>query len=100
MFLKVERVRCMLDMRVQRRRHRLDETDCAARVVLEVRDGNLIGLGRLMAFVAEQSGVQVGALTVVSTHACADQPRDAQKRQTSVAEIKALLTACDALVTD
>ncbi|MET3835213.1 thymidylate synthase [Brevundimonas sp. UYEF29] len=62
--------------------------------------GNLIGLGRLMAFVAEQSGVQVGALTVVSTHACADQPRDAQKRQTSVAEIKALLTACDALVTD
>jgi thymidylate synthase len=61
--------------------------------------GNLIGLGRLMAFVAQQSGVEVGALTVISTHACADQPKDAQKKQTSVAEVKALLAACDALVT-
>lgn len=61
--------------------------------------GNLIGLGRLMAFVAAQSGVEVGALTVVSTHACADQPKDAQKKQTTVGEIKALLAGCDALVT-
>lgn len=60
--------------------------------------GNLIGLGRLMTFVAGQAGIEVGALTVVSTHACADQPKDAQKKQTSVAEIKALLAACDALV--
>lgn len=60
--------------------------------------GNLIGLGRLMTFVAQQSGVEVGSLTVISTHACADQPRDAQKKQTSVAEVKALLAACDALV--
>lgn len=60
--------------------------------------GNLIGLGRLMTFVAQQSGVEVGSLTVISTHACADQPRDAQKRQTSLAEVKALLAACDALV--
>lgn len=62
--------------------------------------GNLIGLGRLMAFVADQSGVAAGSLTVVSTHACADQPKDAQNRQTSLAEIKALLAACDALVAD
>lgn len=60
--------------------------------------GNLIGLGRLMAFVAQQSGIEVGALTVISTHACADQPKDAQKKQTSVAEVKALLAHCDALV--
>lgn len=60
--------------------------------------GNLIGLGRLMTFVAKESGVEVGSLTVISTHACADQPRDAQKKQTSVAEVKALLAACDALV--
>jgi len=62
--------------------------------------GNLIGLGRLMAFVAEQSGVAVGALTVVSTHACADQPRDAEKKQTTVGELKALLATCDALVVE
>jgi thymidylate synthase len=31
--------------------------------------GNLIGLGRLQAFVAEQAGLKVGALTCVSTHA-------------------------------
>ena len=31
--------------------------------------GNFIGLGRLMAFVAAESGVKIGALTCVSTHA-------------------------------
>lgn len=31
--------------------------------------GNLIGLGRLQAFVASQTGVQLGSLTVISTHA-------------------------------
>ncbi len=36
--------------------------------------GNLIGLGRLMAFVARETNTAVGALTVVSTHAEIDQP--------------------------
>jgi thymidylate synthase len=36
--------------------------------------GNLIGLGRLMAFVGRETGVDVGALTVISTHAQIDQP--------------------------
>jgi len=31
--------------------------------------GNLIGLGRLQAFVASQTGVPLGSLTVISTHA-------------------------------
>lgn len=31
--------------------------------------GNLIGLGRLMAFVAQESQLKVGSLTVISTHA-------------------------------
>lgn len=56
--------------------------------------GNLIGLGRLMAFVAEEAKIGVGSLTIVSTHAVIDQPR------ASRAEIKALLQACDALVAD
>ncbi|AYV48965.1 hypothetical protein CFHF_02050 [Caulobacter flavus] len=48
--------------------------------------GNFIGLGRLMAFVAEEAGLQVGSLTIVSTHAVADQPRG---------EVQKLLAACD-----
>ncbi len=41
--------------------------------------GNLMGLGRLMAFVAHETGFQVGALTVVSTHAEIDQPNGARR---------------------
>ena len=37
--------------------------------------GNLIGLGRLMEFVALETDTNVGALTVVSTHAEIDQPK-------------------------
>jgi len=37
--------------------------------------GNLIGLGRLMDFVAREAELKVGALTVISTHAEIDQPR-------------------------
>jgi len=37
--------------------------------------GNLIGLGRLMDFVAHEAGLNVGALTVISTHAEIDHPR-------------------------
>lgn len=36
--------------------------------------GNLIGLGRLMAFVAKEAEMDVGSLTVLSTHAEIDQP--------------------------
>lgn len=36
--------------------------------------GNLIGLGRLMAFVAQESNVSIGSLTIVSTHAVIDKP--------------------------
>ena len=41
--------------------------------------GNLIGLGRLMAFVARESDLKVGNLTVVSTHAEIDQPKRASR---------------------
>lgn len=41
--------------------------------------GNLIGLGRLMAFVAHETNLKVGALTVVSTHAEIDHPGGARR---------------------
>lgn len=41
--------------------------------------GNLIGLGRLMAFVARETNLNVGTLTIVSTHAEIDQPKDARR---------------------
>jgi thymidylate synthase len=31
--------------------------------------GNLIGLGRLQAFVAKEAGIEMGSLTIISTHA-------------------------------
>ncbi len=43
--------------------------------------GNLIGLGRLMAFVARETDLQVGALTVMSTHAEIDQPNRARRSE-------------------
>lgn len=52
--------------------------------------GNLIGLGRLLAFVAEQSKLERGALTVVSTHAEADDWEP-------VGDVEALLEQCVAL---
>lgn len=52
--------------------------------------GNLIGLGRLMSFVATEGGVAMGPLTIVSTHAKVDQPGGATR-----ADLTALLTACD-----
>jgi hypothetical protein len=54
--------------------------------------GNLIGLGRLMDFVAKESELRVGALTVISTHAKVDQPGGASRK-----EIAGLLARCDAL---
>ncbi len=51
--------------------------------------GNLIGLGRLLEFIAREGGVPVGSLTVVSTHATIDM--DNWNR----AEVAALLAECD-----
>jgi hypothetical protein len=50
--------------------------------------GNLIGLGRLMAFVAAETGTQVGALTVISTHAEVDTMKSSRQ------EIVKLIDAC------
>jgi hypothetical protein len=50
--------------------------------------GNLIGLGRLMAFVAHETGAKVGSLTILSTHAEIDTAKASRK------EIKALLDRC------
>ncbi|MFC3714332.1 hypothetical protein ACFOMD_17315 [Sphingoaurantiacus capsulatus] len=51
--------------------------------------GNLIGLGRLLQFVAEESGLTVGSLTILSTHAKVDT--DKWNR----ADIMPMLAACD-----
>lgn len=42
--------------------------------------GNLIGLGRLMAFIAKETETRVGNLTIVSTHATIDLPDDATRQ--------------------
>jgi hypothetical protein len=42
--------------------------------------GNLIGLGRLMAYIAKETDTRVGSLTVVSTHATIDQPEGATRQ--------------------
>lgn len=52
--------------------------------------GNLIGLGRLIGFVARETGLAVGPLTVLSTHAKIDQPDGAVR-----GDIKALLAQFD-----
>lgn len=51
--------------------------------------GNLIGLGRLMDFVAGEGGVGVGPLTVLSTHATIDEPGGAKRN-----DVTALLKRC------
>ena len=51
--------------------------------------GNIIGLGRLMDFIAKEGKVQVGAMTLISTHAVVDRPKSA-----TTGEIGALLSAC------
>ena len=53
--------------------------------------GNIIGLGRLMEFVAKETGTAVGSLTVHSTHAYVDTPK--AKRS----EVNGLLEDCTAL---
>lgn len=54
--------------------------------------GNLIGLGRLQAFVAKEAGMDVGPLTCISTHAEMDTGKgwgikDARKLVTDAAEL-------------
>lgn len=50
--------------------------------------GNLIGLGRLMSFVAIETGLSVGPLTVHSTHATVDTPGKAPlNRRACVAKL-------------
>lgn len=56
--------------------------------------GNLIGLGRLMAFVARETGTEIGPLTVISTHAEIDHPGKAEVKS-SRADIASMLKAFD-----
>lgn len=51
--------------------------------------GNLIGLSQLLSFVAAESGVEAGSLTLLSTHATTTQQCNA-----NVGEIKALIVDC------
>lgn len=51
--------------------------------------GNLIGLGRLMAFVAKETNSKVGSLTVLSTHAEIDLPKPCTRQ-----DIVTLLEQC------
>ena len=60
--------------------------------------GNLIGLGRLMDFVAHEAGLKVGALTVISTHAEIDQPRRNGK-PASRSDIAAMIAKFDQAAT-
>jgi thymidylate synthase len=55
--------------------------------------GNMIGLGRLMQFVADQARVTVGELSILSTHAEVDTGGATR------AELKALHARCEALLT-
>ena len=55
--------------------------------------GNLIGLGRLMKFVADEVGVDVGDLTIISTHAEIDNPGSRQA-------IHKLLDDCQKVMAD
>ncbi len=54
--------------------------------------GNLIGLGRLMSFVATEAGIHVGGLSVLSTHAEVDTAGGSRP------ELKALHACCASLV--
>lgn len=54
--------------------------------------GNLIGLGRLQAFVASQTGVPLGSLTVISTHAELDTG------EWGIVEARDLVTQADGIL--
>ena len=54
--------------------------------------GNLVGLGRLLEFVARETNLDVGPLTVISTHAEIDLPKGACR-----SDIKAMIAKFDQL---
>jgi thymidylate synthase len=59
--------------------------------------GNFIGLGRLQAFVAAQSGAKLGSLTCISTHAEIDASKKTQNGAVqgwTTTEANALITKC------
>ena len=58
--------------------------------------GNLIGLGRLMRFVAQEVGIVVGQLTVVSTHAEVDAVDGRDNIDTLLQQCQAILLAKEA----
>lgn len=55
--------------------------------------GNLIGLSQLLSFVAQESGVEPGSLTVLSTHATTTQQCGA-----NVGEIRKLIEDCASVI--
>jgi hypothetical protein len=62
--------------------------------------GNFLGLGRLQAFVATQSGAKLGSLTCISTHAEIDagkKTHDGVVQGWTVAEANALIRECRGL---
>jgi len=52
--------------------------------------GNLIGLSRLMSFVCKEASIEIGSLTVVSTHAQVDIPKGCKRK-----DIDNLIASCD-----
>lgn len=54
--------------------------------------GNIVGLGRLMQFVADETGATVGPLSILSTHAVVDTGGASQ------AQLKALHASCAAIL--
>lgn len=56
--------------------------------------GNFIGLGQLMAFVASETGLAVGPLTIISSHATIDLPR-VKGCSSTRAELSSLLEKYD-----
>ena len=51
--------------------------------------GNLIGLARLMAFIGQEASVEIGQLTIVSTHAKVETPNGFRR-----GDVKSLLENC------
>ena len=54
--------------------------------------GNLIGLARLMSFVAAEGRVGIGSLTILSTHAVVDAPKGSHR-----GDVSKLLSDCQAV---
>ena len=63
--------------------------------------GNFLGLGRLQAFVAAQSGAKLGSLTCISTHAVIDAGKKTQNSVAqgwTISEANALISTCRGFV--